>query len=318
MSTIVDFVPHMVKPLTLNDLLNSKKSGYKYELELVANNPMIDGKSLTCSMKINTRITFNEPVVCYALVDGGWLPPPFVIPRNLLVDRNVVSQLKKIKLRVQRDDLYQFKWWLQFFKGGTLFNPLLYAIEGCSKTTPSFEQFTNAFDEGSAEIASQFQGSRVVTYGKALYEAAYKALVEDIKEQSAQETAFLLETIPRILEPVKTERRKNVEAGILDAASKRGLYQSSLIVIAVLTCLYDQGSPNAAGRGVLKPRKDYSENDAFNAIADLNNLELFIRCRGELRSFALCTCDWALALFWCGLTPHDGHVLDGALTIRPF
>lgn len=316
----VEFVPLGVKPLTFSDLLNSKKSrADTYKLELFTNDPVINGNLHPGPATIKTSATFNEPVGVYALVDGGWVPPLFAIPQNSLMDRNVVSRLKEIRLGTQRDDLSPFDWWLQFFKEGALFNPLLYALEGQWRTTPNFEQFVSAFKEASAEISSAFPKSKVVTYDKTLYEAAYK-LIKDINDQSAQETAFLLETIPRISEPVKTERRKKVEAEILDVASKRGLYHSSLIVIAVLTCLYDQGFPDSAGRRILNPCQNYSENDAYNAIADLNNLELFIRSgeHKELKSFALYTCDRALALFWCGLTPHDGHVLNDVLNFSAY
>jgi len=314
---LIDFVPLGVRPLTFNDLLNSKKSGADtYELELFANNPVIDGTLHTGPVTVKALATFNEPVVVYALVDGGWVPPPFAIPPNLLIDRNVVSALKKIRLRARRADLPPFDWWLQFFRGGALFNPLLYALEGDSLTAPNFKQFINAFNEASAEIALAFPGSKVVSFSEAQFNMAYQVFVKDIKDQSAQETDFLLDTVPNIIHPVKNERRETVESEILDAASRRGLYHSSLIVIAVLSCLYDQKQGFPVGRRILKPCQNYSEKDAYNAMADLNNLELFIRCRAELKelkSFALCTCDKALALFWCGLSPLDGHVLDGVL-----
>jgi hypothetical protein len=317
----VDFVPLGVRPLTFSDLLNSKKSGADtYELELFANNPVIDGTLHPGPITFKALATFNEPVGVYALVDGGWVPPPFAIPPNLLVDRNVVSALKQIRLGSQRADFSPFNYWLQFFKGGALFNPLLYAIEGRSRTTPSFEQFVNAFEEGSAEIASAFPGSKVKSFGKSQYNTVYKALVKDNENQLAQEIEFILKIVPLVINRVPKKRLETIESAILDAASIHGLYHSSLIVIAVISCLYEdhQGLQYPVGRRILKPCQHYSQAHAYNAIADLKNLELFINCRGTLKSVVLCTCDMALALFWCGLSPIDGHVLDGVLNYSAF
>jgi hypothetical protein len=276
-----------------------------YEFEFLANEPMIDGIRPTGSCTVKAPITFQEPLTVYTLVDGGWIPPPFAMPPNLLVDRNVVSALKQIRGRTQRADLHATDWWLRFFhKGHALFNPLLYALEGHSRKAPTFEEFVVAFEDASYEITSAFPGSKVLSFSQAQYQ-----ILHAVENRSAQETAFLLETVPLVIDRIPNERLEAVEAAILESASKHHVGPRSLVVMAVLSCLYEdlQGAKYSVGRHVLKPRQRYGQDDAYNALADLRNLELFIVSRGlpELGSFSLCTCDRALALLWCGLSARN-------------
>jgi hypothetical protein len=82
----------------------------------------------------------------------------------------------------------------------------------------------------------------------------------------------------------------------------------SLVVLAILSCLYERidGSGFTAARKIIKPRTTYTRQNAYNALSDLRALEIFVSGLGFQRGpFALCTCDRAIAAFWCGLNAHD-------------
>jgi hypothetical protein len=60
------------------------------------------------------------------------------------------------------------------------------------------------------------------------------------------------------------------------------------------------------GRELLKPQVRYDSGDAYNALADLTHLELFLAgmaVPGIERS-NFCTMDKALVAFWCALSPE--------------
>ena len=68
------------------------------------------------------------------------------------------------------------------------------------------------------------------------------------------------------------------------------------------------GADGGAARAVLKPADSYSEADAYNALADLRQLEVLAASRGMLQSVALLTADQRLALLWCGLGVQNVQV----------
>ena len=80
---------------------------------------------------------------------------------------------------------------------------------------------------------------------------------------------------------------------------------TSFVVLASLSCLYeDEHSTHA--RKILKPKALYTKEDAYNALSDINALELYVGNMGlakeiNKKPFALTTCDKALVAFGCGL-----------------
>ena len=91
----VELSPKKFKPLSYEDLLpNPTKDDKTYFIDVISDFIDIKGKGYqsTGPGKVSAPINFHNPLTIYALVEGGWLPPPFVIPANLLVDRNVISR----------------------------------------------------------------------------------------------------------------------------------------------------------------------------------------------------------------------------------
>jgi hypothetical protein len=100
-----------------------------------------------------------------ALVSDGWLPLPLVHSQRFLVDRNVISSLRKLRERPQFQNLQAFYWWTNFFNKGTpFFNPLPYAWEGSSRRRPTFSEFVSAYEEGKAEIKNAFPNANITSF----------------------------------------------------------------------------------------------------------------------------------------------------------
>lgn len=307
----VDILPKRFKPLSYAELASDDiKNSKTYEFEGVADSIEIIGSDKKPGTEFSVTINFHRPASIYALVEGGWLPPPFVNPPNLFVDRNVVQYMAQIARGSKRPDLLDTDWWLNLVTDSSLLiNPVLFALEGNKRRTPSFEEFCLAFEEASLKISNQLPDAKLIKYEAIHYKAAYQTLT-DLDERHKRESDFLVRVAPVIASSVADLKLREVESFILQTVKDLSLDRKSLAVIAALSCLYQRrdGSGFLTARRILKPRPNgkYTPEDAHNALADLRSLELFIGSLGFRHDpFALCTCDKAIALFWCGLAP-DG------------
>jgi hypothetical protein len=257
-----------------------------------------DGKSVNFRMKIK----FNHPVTVYALQIGGWLPLPFTSCRMLLLDRNIVSTLKTIDGGSTRGDAEANKWWLDFLNSSRfMLNPILYAMEANRQRMPFYDEFRVTFDEASNVLTKACPGAQRIEFADVQYRAIYQTVL-DFHERYGREREFLFRTVPLICQRQPSHKLTLTENQILRAASTAGLEKLSLVVVAALSCLYERsdGAEPRIGRNVIKPAASYSEQNAYNAIADLRALEFLGMANAfERVNTALCTRDKYLAAFWC-------------------
>lgn len=312
----ITFVPTRVRPLGVEhlDALHATPDE-TVELAMDTDRHSINGETKEVRRSVNVKISFHKAPVIFALVPGGWLPPPFVIPPRFLVDRNVVRELRKIRAGTTSRHSEAVNWWLRLFEqGSAMFNPLLYGFEAGRRCKPLFDEFVAAFEEGAREVATSFPKCHVVTLGDEHYKAAY-AQLEAFDATGAAETRFLSSTVPLVLDRVSRQREGSVRDAILKAAESAGVKKMSLVVLAVLSCLYEDvhGSQPSIGRRILKPTTSYTAEDIYNALADLRHIELAVA--GQIYfgdgGFALCTCDRGIALFWAALLPRGQLMPNG-------
>jgi hypothetical protein len=122
----IEFVPKRVEPLGIRELWATVDGNNpSYGLHFATDAPIIDGEKQEGHASVSATINFDEQPFPFALVQGGWLPLPFVIPPRFLVDRNVVAAFRKLRNGASRSDLQAIQWWTCFFNDGTaMFNPL--------------------------------------------------------------------------------------------------------------------------------------------------------------------------------------------------
>lgn len=269
----------------------------------------------TLSLKLD--IQFHHPVTAYALQIGGWLPLSFCSTPMLLVDRNVTGILTAIDSGSVRSDIEANKWWLEFLNSQTFFvNPLLCAIEGVTRSSPSYEEFCLAFAEAQAILRKGLPRAQVIDYEEQHYQAAYE-MVKSVALRYAAEVRFLVGVAPIIAERHRDSVLLHVEQQICELAASTGVTLQSLTLIAALSCLYEprDGAEPCIGRRVLKPTGAYSEEQAHNAIADLRALEILVAVNSlGGPSVAFCTRDKYLAALWCGMQIANPEWRDGAMT----
>jgi hypothetical protein len=313
---VLEFVLSHTAPLTFQDITGDP-SKPPYEIELFSEQMewTVGGERTRKPGRAKFIVQFDKPLTVFALVVGGWLPPPFVLPPHFLLDRNVVSTLRQLQEEAARHDQVDTGWWLKFFPVDALFHPILYAFEGSNQSAPTFEAFTDSFNQGAEILRNAFPGSSVATFTDVQYRVAYQQLVQ-VAARSQNEADFLLDSVPLIWQRVHGSKLRSIEELILAKADEHRLARRSFVVIAILSCLYEDrhGNCSQAARRIIKPRQRYSCTQAYNALSDLRHLEFFIASDAipGLPHFSLCTCDKALALLWSGLLPCPRHA-DGVI-----
>ena len=323
---VIEFVAEKIEPFSFTDLQEIKGDeniSFKFNVSTLNVDLASIGEQVSGSAKISSNIVFHNKPKLFTLLDGGWLPPGLVNPPNLLVDRNVISVLLELLNGSDRADHVSTDWWLNLPDSSKLeINPLLYALEGNKKQTPSFDEFRQAFVDASIVIRTKFPNTKVTEFNLIQYEAAYDHVLK-CSARLENETKFLKKIVEFIYNPVGANDRTNCKKKVLQTADAFDLNRRSLVVLAALSCIYEPrgGAGFLAARQVLKPKQNYQESDAFNALSDLRALEIFIAFSSiEASEVYFCTCDRALAGLWCGMNPRnarwENNVLNFDLSIN--
>jgi hypothetical protein len=271
------------------------------------------------SLKLTIRP--EHPVKVFGLVLGGWHALMFLAGYTILIDRNILSTLRQLPSST-REDAEANRWWLQFLNDPhQQINPALCAFESPFQRTPTFDEFREQYDSACTDLKKLLPNANVIDYTDAAYNASYEIL-RDLTARYQAESQFLLEVAPWISDRKSNAVIRSVEGKILSRARALGLLNRSLVVIAVLSCLYESkdGSVPSGGRAIIKPKRTFGPNEAHNAISDIRSLELLAAASGlGLGSVALCTRDKGLVSFWRALQVKNpvwkGNSLTYSLTL---
>ncbi|MCP3732572.1 hypothetical protein M9978_19290 [Sphingomonas sp. MG17] len=255
------------------------------------------------------------------LVHGGWLPSTLAATRSnavVLPDRNIVTQIvgrfASGKLTGRKPDF------LDLFERSTVrINPMLYALEGNGRSLPDPGLVQSQLDEAIGKLGTALPSATIMTGPGPL--AGLLGLIEDIRPGMARKQKFLRQIAPRLSAQVARRDRDARWNEVLAAARDCGVTSGALVVLAALSVVVDSGA--CAARRMLKFHAAYSDADAYNALADLNALELLLYCLAYFPEMQtqLCNGDRNLALFWVGagasgIVP-DGNSISCTLTPHP-
>jgi hypothetical protein len=241
-----------------------------------------------------------------SLQRGGWLPSGLGTSRRgvtVLPDRNVISQIKARydggAVVAEGRDFLDMLADLEI-----RINPLLFAMEGNSRSIPSPDVIESQLREAIELVAKALPKASMAIGDESL--KGVVGIVEDTRPGIENKQRFLLD-IAKSLEPPTARRLLDARwREILDATDRNRVPRNSLVVLAALSAaaVPNSGSP---AKKLLKFRAGYAAGDAYNALADLRSLEILIHLYAlfpEERP-ALFTADKALALFWTGIQAHN-------------
>lgn len=264
------------------------------------------------NVKAELQSHFGSTVL--GLVKGGWLPSGLILDEDtlLLPDRCTVAALRsrfvggEPKKGVPPD-------FLDFAHNKVLkVNPMLYAMEGTSGSrNPDAAELAALYDRAALKIGEALPKA-VMFPGKEDALRGVLGLLRDQAQGFAARQRFLTKAAPLLATPVGRKRLPNLWQQLLELAERNGVARASMLVCALISASAAHPAMNPA-MGVLKPRRQYTEKNAFNALVDLRALELLIAAGTDFPDIrvALLTEDRALALYWVGMQTHS-HRRDGA------
>lgn len=253
---------------------------------------------------INAAATLESPFTSCAigLVKGGWLPSAFAVTHQnttMMVDRNVVTQIVG-RFDNGRRRRYEQDFLDLFADQPVRINPLLFVMEGNRRRLPTPAEAEAQMLEVEAKLRTALPRAEI-TVGPEHLKGAL-GLIGEARSSLANKQHFLRHLAPKLSSPVA---RADIEArwnDIIVAADLYNVPRQSLVVLAALSAVAVPNGKSPAKR-LLKFRNGYTDGDAYNALADLRAIELFIAMLGYFpgEAIQLCTADKNLALFWVGI-----------------
>jgi hypothetical protein len=280
----IEITPHNserfdVTPLGLEHLIQSFKSEVP-EIQITltnANAPRtLTGLDKDGPLNVNTKLTLLEPILAYGLVDGGWLPLPFAYKRIALLDRNILITLEKLYKPSQTSSANLAK-----FLGldTETLSPMLFVLEGANRLPPTDFQMRSELNRAVAILSAFFPGAKIERVTTRMRKALLR-MVLDHTEFRSRATRLLVQAAPLVVDRAKPQNRQKLEIEVIRIARTEGVRIGCLTVLALLSCIYDGRDTLSVhraatpGRAVLKPKRNYTEEDAYNALADMFFLEL--------------------------------------------
>lgn len=271
------------------------------------------------STSFELTIQFDSPVTVFVLQMGGWAPPPLASASNLFIDRNIAADLKVMQTTPAHAALDPQRTWLNALNSpGLHLSPAVAAAEGSARRFPTFAEFLDEVESISASIAACLPSAAQATFSREGLQSVY-AMFADRWSKATSEQAFLLSAAPVVADRVAKRDLPRVERQVLDIASELRLKRTSMPVVAVLSCLYEDNGTSALqiGRRVIKPRHGFNGLDAHNALSDIHALEFLATADVAANGSAgLCTRDLGLTGLWVGLRIERGDPVARPYSVR--
>ncbi|MCF1444772.1 hypothetical protein ACI2VK_24710 [Ralstonia nicotianae] len=249
----------------------------------------------------NSLLESNYSTKTIGLVNGGWLPSGLALRGGMVVfpDRCTITELAGrfhggVKSDERGDDFLDI-----FGSKPIRINPAFYALEGNRRKQPSPEDVEEQWAEACRKIEAALPLAELTP------EAAKHGvigLLADTQDSMARKAQFALMVAADLRAPVSAKRRCAVWNHVLAVARECGVPKHSLVVLAALSTVCSANGASPAKR-LLKPSANYTDEDAYNALADLRSLEILINIFAAYpqERTMFCTGDKNLALFWAGM-----------------
>lgn len=320
-----------VQPLSFADLrehLAHGKNKFKVRAHVrVHETTDVPGLPVGSEKTLDLDMSFPAGVKHYALVPGGVLPPDFLLRggTRVLLDRNVLSDLRAMPAR-DRGTPHPLRW---LDSTGFRVNPILGVMEGMRQRPLSWKEFQAELAQTHRLVRRRLPRTMAVNFDRPAASAMYKQhrlFVPRLR----QEQDFLRAIATRLADTVAARDLRKVEQFVLAAAAAAAIRPLTFVVLTTLAKLYEGADQRPAARllklGDLRAAERHWRRSAYNALADVRQMELLAGGRTMPDHIAALTGDVALALVWCGLRPagekHEGgsilfgYDLDPALFPR--
>lgn len=261
-------------------------------------------KKSMSEVSFKMTVNFKHPIKAFALVMGGYYPLAFTPPGVVLIDRNILSFLPNLFRPSKRHDSEANRYWINFLNSDYyMLNPILCALEGNTRATPTYEDIRKSFDDACNTVKTYLPKAKLVNLNDLHFQALHQRMI-DSKQLYLDESRFLIEAALLVLQRKKDRELKETEQKLFLLCKKYNLKPASLVFLAILSCLYESkhGKEPMIGRKIVKPSLSYNINDAHNTLSDLKALEyLALVSLHSIGKSIFCTRDIHLAGLWCAL-----------------
>lgn len=267
------------------------------------------------SYNISATLNSNRGSKIIGLINGGWLPSGLTVSDNILLpDRCTVAAIRSHFLggfskNNQSTDFLDF-----IVDYPIKINPLLYALEGNNGIrSPNAEELSELFERASIKILEALPNAIIIPDKKSAIQG-FLGIISDTADGFIRKKKFLIKIAPLITPSISRKNHQQVWKSIINYADKYDINKASILILAVLSASSENQSTNPAKK-LIKPKKHFTEKDAYNVLCDLRSLDLLI---GLITDFpdqrvALLTEDKALALLWTGLQTHNHQRKNNAI-----
>lgn len=266
----------------------------------------VPGIPVGARIDANSTLQSTLSTNAIGLVKGGWLPSGLALQEGMVVlpDRCTLCEIKGrfndgAELPNRSPDFLSL-----LADQAVQINPLLYALEGNTRTPPTPDAMRAQWLEACSIIRSALPLADIIPKdGDGV--SGVIGIASDTQEGMAAKQAFLMHLAPQLSAPVSARKRPCRWEQILAEADRFRVPKRSLVVLAALSSVAVANGRSPARR-LLKWTDRYCEKDAYNAAADLRALEVMMALFAlfPAQQLMLCTGDKDLALFWTGIDAH--------------
>lgn len=252
----------------------------------------------------------------FGLVEGGWLPVPFMQAGVLLLDSCVAGKFADTgPPNNEKSDAHLLD------ISTKQICPLLAAFEGGLRKVPTFHDFSTRSKVLTRKLKTGLPSCEVTSLAEVDLRAMYSFLVEQ-RRNYPDHTEFLTQAFPLMAHRVADSHLSGMDAELQALAAKYHVPQKSFLFLLALDCLYDEGTVlkplQRPGRLVLKPKKVHSDGNLYNALFDVYQMEVLcvmLAIKATQRA-AACTKDHGLAQAWAMLRPRGMRWKDDQITFE--
>lgn len=315
----VQFKDVKVQPLSLEDWQSYTESN---ELSIrifgrIASKPSWDdkfppvGNYFTATQIISPALNNT----CFALVKGGWVPLIHTFSdTHIIADRNIISE---INARFDDGNSYptgrpddDFIDYLSDQNCSCTIHTISYALESNERRLPFPEKIKEQHLAAYRTISKALPHIKIWPKERADLGYIYN-LADSYRSYFNDGARLLTKLAPLIINTPARGKRVARWREMAEIAHKEGIALSHLAFLAILSASAGTQQFNPAQK-LIKPKLNYTEQDAYNAMYDLFLIVLTNTMQTQAPEYktALVTRDKNLALFWMGLTFADDSLPD--------
>lgn len=299
------------QPLSLDDWLQYTGSN---DLTLrifgkIASKPSWDDQlpSVGDSIKVNHTISPILGNTCLALVRGGWVPLIHTFSEShIIADRNIISEINArfkngISHPTNRADDDFIDHLINKECSCTILT-ISYALEGNERRLPSSEKIKEQHGAAYRTISNALPHIKVWPKVDSDLDHICE-LADSYRVYFNDGMKLLTKLAPMVINPPARGKRVQRWKEMAELAQKEGISLDHIAFMAILSASSGSQQFNPAHK-LIKPKSNYSEEDAYNSMYDLFLIGLAhtMQTQAPDNKVALVTRDKNLASFWMGLT----------------